>query len=292
MKVFPENRVAVIGLGTMGKALAQTFLKAGLQVTVWNRSMDKAEELISQGAISSVTVSEALANSSIVVVCLLNYDVVQQVLGPESQAWSGKTIVNLTNGTPEQARTTAAWITAAGAYYLDGGIMAVPPMIGQPEALILYSGSSVAFEEGKSVLHLLGTSQYLGAEPGLAALYDLSLLSAMYGMLGGFLHAVALVGTEKVPATNFSPLAINWLQAMLAYLPHLAYQIDTGNYTENVTSNLHMQTTAFVNIIETSQKQGIRVDLMAPVQLLMNQTIQRGHGQADFSSLIEVIRQP
>jgi hypothetical protein len=60
--------------------------------------------------------------------------------------------------------------------------MAVPPMIAKPGAFLLYSGSRSAFDTHRPVLDSLGESRYLGADPGLAALHDLALLSGMYGM--------------------------------------------------------------------------------------------------------------
>ncbi|MCK9921480.1 hypothetical protein MXD61_06175 [Frankia sp. AgPm24] len=59
-----------------------------------------------------------------------------------------------------------------GARYLDGAIMAVPAAIGTAEAVILHSGSRSDLEAYESTLGLLGTVTYLGADPGLASLYD------------------------------------------------------------------------------------------------------------------------
>ncbi len=72
-----------------------------------------------------------------------------------------------------------------GADYLDGGIMAIPPMIDRPEALVLYSGSEKSFNAYQKELDSLGTSKYLGSEAGLAPLYDLALLAGMWGMFAG-----------------------------------------------------------------------------------------------------------
>lgn len=60
------KKVAVIGLGIMGHGIADNFLKNGYQVAVWNRSSDKANDLIRQGASLAKSVAEAVANANIV----------------------------------------------------------------------------------------------------------------------------------------------------------------------------------------------------------------------------------
>jgi 3-hydroxyisobutyrate dehydrogenase-like beta-hydroxyacid dehydrogenase len=64
------------------------------------------------------------------VVCVLDYDAVHDVLDPSAHTLASRALVNLASGTPRQAREAADWASAHRADYLDGGIMAVPSMIG------------------------------------------------------------------------------------------------------------------------------------------------------------------
>lgn len=72
------------------------------------------------------------------IVSVLDYPAAREVLSAAGDALAGRTVVNLTNGTPKDARDMAAWVAGKGARYLDGGIMAVPAMIGGPGSLVLY----------------------------------------------------------------------------------------------------------------------------------------------------------
>lgn len=283
--------VTVIGLGAMGSALARAFLKAGHRTAVWNRSARKADDLARIGAVRAASIAEAVSASPLVVVCVLDYEAMYEILEPASDLLSGRVLVNLTNGKPEQARKVAAWVAERGAEYLDGGIMAVPQMIAGPHALLLYSGSQSAFETYQGVLGTLGKSQYLGADAGLAPLYDLALLSAMFGMFGGFFHAVALVGTEQVEATAFTSLVVPWLSAMMASLPRLARAVDTGNHATNVSS-LSTNEAGFVNLIEASREQGISADLFLPLQALVQRGVAEGYSGDGLSRLVELLRHP
>lgn len=277
--------VTVIGMGAMGRALAGAQLSDGRPVTVWNRTPGRTGELETRGARVAGTVAEALAASPLVVVCVVNYDAMYEVLSPVAGSLTGRTLVNLTSGTPRQAREAAEWAARHGAAYLDGGIMAVPPMIGGPSALILYSGSPQAFELGEAAFAELGTARYLGADAGRAALYDLALLSAMYGMFGGVYHALALTGSEQVPATEFTPMIVSWLTAMLAQLPATAELIDAGE-TSKADSNLEMQAVGYVNLLDASRDQGVRTDFVTPMRDLLNRAVAAGPGV----SLVDLLR--
>ncbi|MFB9675873.1 NAD(P)-dependent oxidoreductase [Streptosporangium vulgare] len=202
---------------------------------------------------------------------------------------AGRTLVNLTNGTPRQARELARWASERGADYLDGGIMAVPPMIGTPGSLVLCSGSPEAFTAHEGTLSALGAVDYLGEDAGRAALYDIALLSAMYGMFGGFLQAVALTGSERIPATEFTPLVVAWLNAMLTSLPAMAKAYDANDHSATA-SNLGMQAKGFVNLLETGRDQGVRTELLEPMGALLDRGVAANRGGDDLSALIDLLR--
>ncbi|WP_440065711.1 NAD(P)-dependent oxidoreductase [Streptosporangium sp. OZ121] len=290
--------MTVIGLGAMGRALAGAFLDNGHPTTVWNRTAGKAGELTERGATEAATAAEAVAASPVVVVCVLDYDAVREVLGapgtpgaPGTVAGllAGRTLVNLTNGTPRQARELARWASEQGADYLDGGIMAVPPMIGSPGSLILCSGSPETFTAHERTLSALGTLSHLGEDAGRAALYDIALLSAMYGMFGGFFQAVAMVGSEKVPATEFTPLVVSWLNAMITSLPEMAKAYDANDHSATA-SNLGMQAEAFVNLLDAGRDQGVSTELLEPMGTLLHRGVAANRGDDDLSALIDLLR--
>ncbi|MCC3377382.1 NAD(P)-dependent oxidoreductase [Cohnella sp. REN36] len=287
----PPAPVTVVGLGKMGKALTSALLKQGHPVTVWNRSAGRADEMVRQGATAATGIDAAISASPLIIVCVTDYAGAHGILAPFGPLLAGRTLVNLSNGTPEQARRMAEWAAALGADYVDGGIMAIPPMISRPEALILYSGSERAFERHRRAFDAFGTSMYLGGDPGLAPLFDLALLSAMYGMFGGYFHALAMVGADNVPAVDFTRLVIPWLHAMIAGFPRMAESVDSGDHATDISS-LDINDVGFDNLIEASRGQGVRLDLVAPLQALVRRGVAEGYSSDGLSRLAVLLRQP
>ncbi|MFI5529157.1 NAD(P)-dependent oxidoreductase [Kitasatospora sp. NPDC051853] len=283
------TNVTVLGLGNLGQALAATLLTAGHPTTVWNRSPEKAAGLAGRGAVPAASAAGAVATADLVVVALLDYPTVHDVLEPLAGALSGRTVVNLTSGTPEQARTLAAWAERNGVRYLDGAVMAVPQTVGTPEAFLFYSGSAQAYEEHRDLLALLGEPRHLGEDPGLALLQDIALLSGMYGMFAGHFQAVALGWTAGLSAVEVTAQLVRWLTALLPALPHFAAEMDSRDYTTE-TSNLAINATGLGNILAATERQGVPAGLLAPLQELFLRQLDAGHAAASLSRAVEELR--
>jgi 3-hydroxyisobutyrate dehydrogenase-like beta-hydroxyacid dehydrogenase len=287
-----HDPVTVIGLGAMGARIAEVLLTAGHPTTVWNRSPGRADPLVEQGAVRAAGVAEAVAASPVVLVCVLDYAAAREILEPVAGRLTGRTLVHFSTGTPRQAREMAAWAAEHDIDYVDSGMMATPPMIGKDGARFLYSGSQAAFERYRSSLELLGTAEFFGADAGLAALYDLALLSSMYAMFGGFLHGAALVGTAGVSAGDFAERAASWITAMTVGLPYDAGFIDSGDYTTTDEQTVAFNKAALDMIVQVSAEEGIGVDVMAPLQKLLAGQVAEGHGNASFARVFEGIKRP
>ncbi|MFK3734210.1 NAD(P)-dependent oxidoreductase [Streptomyces sp. NPDC088090] len=287
---LPKTPVTLLGLGAMGTALARTWLAAGHPLTVWNRTAARAEPLAAEGAAVAATAAEAVAASPLVVVCLLDDASVEAAL--DTAVLTGKDVVNLTTTTPSQARARAAWAEARGARYLDGGIMAVPPTIGVPEAggYVFYSGDQALFDTHAPALAVPAATRYVGTDPGHAALHDVALLSAMYGMFAGTAHAFALIREEDVAPAALAPLLTEWLTAMAA--PHIAQTADrltSGDYTTNVVSNLGMQTAGTPTFLTTAADQGVSPELLTPYFALMRRRLAEGDPKEDLTGVVDLL---
>ncbi|CAL9598407.1 hypothetical protein SUDANB95_05339 [Actinosynnema sp. ALI-1.44] len=277
-----REKVTVLGLGLMGTALATAFRSAGHPTTVWTRSDRPGPE----GTTRARTAAEAVDAGPIVVACVLDYRAVEQTLPADL---SGKVVVNLTTGTPDQAREMAAEVGKRGGRYLDGGIMTTPPAVGTPAATILYSGPADLYAEHEDVLQALGTATFVGEDPGFAALFDTALLTIMYAALTGYLTATALVDREGVPAKAFLPMAQGMLGTVASFLPAMADQVDSGDFTSR-EARLDMQISAADHLVHATRDRGVDATLLTYVKSLIERAVAAGHGGADYPAVIEVLR--
>jgi 3-hydroxyisobutyrate dehydrogenase-like beta-hydroxyacid dehydrogenase len=286
---FEKSQLTLLGLGAMGTALARAWLAAGHPLTVWNRTPGRAEPLTAEGATVAGTAAEAVAASDLVVICLLDDASVGEALADADL--TGKDLVNLTTGTPAQARARAEWAGERGARFLDGGIMAVPPMIGTPGSggYAFYSGSHALFDAHHSTLAVPAGTTYVGEDPGFAALHDVALLSAMTGMFAGISHAFALVRKEDIALKDFAPLLVGWLNAMVPYAYGIPGHLESGDYTGGVVSNLAMMVEGNSTLLRTAEEQGVSAELLTPFMALMERRLADGHGDEGTTGVIDLL---
>lgn len=284
-----KTPVSLLGLGAMGSALARAWLAAGHPLTVWNRTTARARPLAAEGAKAVGSAAEAVAANTLVVVCLLDDTSVEEALADADL--TGRDLVNLTTGTPAQARARAEWARERGARYLDGGIMAVPPMIGVPEAggYVFYSGSRELFDRHRETLAAPAGTRYVGHDAGFAALHDVALLSAMYGMFAGAAHAFALIRNEDIDPATLAPLLADWLAAMAPAVHRTAEQLRSGDYTRGVVSGLAMQVAGTPTFLSTAEQQGVSPELLSPYFALMRRRLAEGRGEEDLTGVIDLL---
>jgi len=92
-------------------AMCRALLAAGHPITVWNRTAHRVDDLVRDGAVRADTITEAVRASELVIVCVLDYAAVRDALAPAAAELAGRTVVNLTNGTPAEALAADAWVT-------------------------------------------------------------------------------------------------------------------------------------------------------------------------------------
>ena len=144
------GEVSIIGLGRMGSTLARCLLEHGFGVTVWNRNPSKSRELIANGAEPAESPARAFSASPVSLVCLTDgYKALRELIGDTaaSGALAGRTLVQLSTGTPRDARGSERRIRSLGAGYVDGAMLAFPEDIGMEACIFLTAGAGTTGSE-------------------------------------------------------------------------------------------------------------------------------------------------
>ena len=116
-----SNKIIVIGLGSMGSALAIALLKNDYEVTVWNRTASKAAPLLKAGAIQAGSVAEGVGANNLIAICVSNYDDTTLLLEGCGDL-SGKTFIRLTTASASEAKVMEAWAIRKGGLWGRRGL--------------------------------------------------------------------------------------------------------------------------------------------------------------------------
>jgi 3-hydroxyisobutyrate dehydrogenase len=170
MNINKENaRIGFIGLGQMGGYMAGHILDAGYQLNVYNRSPDRADQLIDRGATWCATPGD-LAAASDVVITMVGYphDVEQLYLGDGGivAKAADAVLIDMTTSAPELAVRIAAEAAKKGCRALDAPVSGGDVGARDAKLSIMVGGDQAAFDAALEVLQLMGTSIVLQGGPG------------------------------------------------------------------------------------------------------------------------------
>jgi len=227
----------------------------------------------------------------VLVICLSNYEVSGTLLGQPGVAETlrGKTVVQLTTGTPQEARDAEAWAKQHEIFYLDGAIMSYPSGVGAPECTILYSGSAVTYETRRMLLSSLGGNAiFLGERVGDASTLDSCLLTFLYSAELGFLQGAALCEAEGFPINSYRETLIALIPIIVADFAKASTMIAKRDYSGSEAS-LEVHANAISSILRFCKAAGVESAGLEPIIQLSRRAIASGLGGDELPALFEML---
>ena len=281
------TQLTTIGLGAMGNALARAFLGAGHRITVWNRSAEKCQPFALLGAEIAPDIATAVEASPVTVICIDNYAVTRRLIedhGLQSRL-DGRTLIQLSTGTPSEAYELERLLQDFDCTYLDGAIMPYPDEIGTDSAQILFAGPEDAFLRCRTLLDCLGGDlRYLGSNIRAAATIDMALLTQELCTYIGAIHAANLCESEGMEAAMLAAL----------YPPGHAglkpIRVIEANRYDAPGATLVVWEAALQRIQAQARDAGINSEIPDLVSSLFRRAIAAGHGSEDLAAIIKILR--
>ncbi|WP_075793795.1 NAD(P)-dependent oxidoreductase [Massilia putida] len=197
--------IGYVGLGGMGHAMASNLIDKGHTLRVWNRSPDKAADLVAKGATLVAHPGQAVASDGIVFTMVADDAALDQVVGgPDGIAATlGPGIhVSMSTVSPETTKRLAALHAERGATLIAAPVFGRPVAAASAMLFILCAGDAAARER---ILPLLGTMGQrvfqLGADPVAASIVKLSGNFMIMGVIEAMAEAATLCEKYGVPRT-------------------------------------------------------------------------------------------
>ncbi len=281
------SEISTLGLGLMGSVLARAFVNARRSVTVWNRSPDRTQPLIQLGANAANSVSAAVAASPVVLICIDSYQSALALFDTADviRLLPGRVIVQLSTGSPNEARRAEAWFSSHGALYLDGAILGGPENIATARAMILYSGSRELFDRCSALLSVLGPgTRFVGANIGAAAAIDMAWLAGHCGTVAGVAHGAAICEAEGADLEIYASLFAEGDTAR-----SMIDIIGRGAFT-NPPATLSVWHTALRRLQEQARDAGISSEVPDLVSSILGRAAAEGFGAEHVAAIVKVLR--
>jgi 3-hydroxyisobutyrate dehydrogenase/2-hydroxy-3-oxopropionate reductase len=201
-------RVAVLGTGRMGSAIARRLSETGVELVVWNRTRSRAAEM-GVGTVAE-TPAEAAARVDVVITSLTGADALRATFSGPAGALAGahgQSFVEMSTAGPDVLEELEPLVAKTGSTLVDAPVIGAPPNVLKGAELIVAGGTRADVDRVRPVLERLGELRHVGSFGSGARLKLVanSMLGALV-LIAAELETAAR-GTGLDPAVTFDLLA-------------------------------------------------------------------------------------
>lgn len=283
-------RIALLGTGLMGTAVAKALLSNGYQVDVWNRTPGRARPLAEASATIHENAADAVRHADAVILLLLDHEVARQVLGTGLNL-HGKDILDMITGGVSDARELATFVHEAGAHYLDIAIQCFPGAIGTDDSLIYVSGEDAIWKRQRGTLRAIAThTQYLGSVIGLTAKVDAAMSGAFSTVAYcAWTEALAFMVDAGVDPDSIVTNLEWWTRQLGSNIKHSIEELRSGDFsTEEASMKVHGAALAKWRqvLLEGGHRAGIMTAAMHNIEM----TVAAGMGDQSWTAQVQMLR--
>ena len=281
--------VGFVGLGEMGTGIVPRLIAAGHTVTGWNRTADKAKELIDNGMLWADSPAAVAAASELVFSCVTNATAVHAVALRNEGIIDGigedGIYLDMSTISPIISREIAAEFSARNRTMMDAPISGSPVTLAQGKASVMVGGSEADFDRAKPVLQAIGEKVNRIGEQGLAVQTKIGINLTLIVEMVAFCEGVALAEKGGVPRD----IAVDAMLNSVVASPVMAYR---GPFIldmpDKPLADVTLQQKDALLALECAREMGQPTPLMATANELLNACRGLGIDHRDFVTVYDV----
>ena len=273
---------AFLGMGLLGSHFVRAMIKKGDKLQVWNRTTSKATELEKYGAKAFTNVADAVKGAKIIHVTLKDDASVNEVLEAASSGFNKDAIIiDHTTTTKEGAiQRTKKW-KERGFSYQHAPVFMGPANALESTGFMLVSGDEDLIRKLEPELSkMTGKLLHFGTEAGRAAAMKLVGNAFLVCFTTGIRDTLSLGKALDVPLDDINTLFDSWNPG--AQLPARLKRMTDGDYT-NPSWELNMARKDSGLFLQAAAKAGIELAMIPGAAALMDQWIEKGYGNNDWT---------
>lgn len=195
--------VGLIGLGLMGKPMGRNLLKAGFPLTVWNRTKQRADDLVREGAKWAATPREVAAQADVLITIISDPPAVEQVLWGDGGALEGlrrgSVYIDSSTVSPELAIKAARACAERGVDYLDAPVTGGTWGAEKGELVFMIGGTAETLERARPVLEAVGKRFFLLGPNGAGQTVKLAMNLLLALEVEALAESLAIVTKAGIP---------------------------------------------------------------------------------------------
>lgn len=279
-------RVALVGLGNLGTAIAERIVAAGYPLTVYNRTRPKTESLAALGAEVADAPGGLLSTAAACVTVLADDAALEQVaLGPAgllAGAAPGSLLVDMSTVSRASSARIAAAAETAGVRYLRAPVSGNPTVVRAGNLTIIVSGPAADLEDARPLLETIGPNVYHVGEAEEARVVKLALQVLVGGVAELLGEAIVLGEAGGVDRATLLEVIGNSAVGS-PFVKYKSGPLLAEDYSATFTTEMMVKDVELV--LGLAEEGGAELPFMRRLGDLLRETIAAGYGDADFMAL-------
>lgn len=281
-------RIGWAGLGNMGIPMVKNLVKAGFDVTVYNRTTTKAHTLKVETGVRVVTSPKELTAHADIIITMVSDDAALKEIYLSPDGVLAGTIpahllaIDMSTVSPDTTKELAALCGAKGIGYLDAPVSGSVKPAEDAQLIIMAGGREEDFETAKPVFECLGKAAHLMGENGTGNYAKLAINTFLGITLQGLSEAVVFARKNGIAAESLLPLINN------GPIGSIITKMKSANILENnfkPAFALHLLN----KDIGLAKAQGLNTPLGNALAASLQTAMQKGFGEEDMSAVIKVL---
>lgn len=252
--------VAFLGIGLMGAPMARNLCAAGYQLSVWNRTAEKARALIADGARVTDTAHDAVEEADIIISMLSDGMATQALLfedGAAAAMKKGALVIDMSSSKASEAKDIARRLAAQNVAYLDAPVSGGTKGAEAASLAIMVGGDKAFFDKALPVLQVMGRPTLVGGTGAgqMAKLANQAIVGVSIGIVAEAMLFLEKGGAD--PAAVREALRGGFADSTI--LQQHGERMTTGNFTPGGTARTQEKDMA--NILYEAEKLGLKLPL-------------------------------
>lgn len=284
-----DNAIAVLGTGIMGAAMARNLLAAGMEVRVWNRSPEKSEPLVEDGAKVADSPAEAADGADFLLTMLSDADTIAEVVGDGVfSALSGDGVwLQMSTVGVEGNERLEGLANEGGVAYVDAPVLGTKQPAEQGQLIVLASGPEGVRERCEGVFDAMASTVLWLGPAGAGSRLKLVVNNWIVGLLGVLAETVSFAEVLGVDPARFLEV-IEGGPLGLPYAQMKGKMMIEGDFPTSFSLRLARKDAGLV--LEAARANGLQPAVAGAVAALLDEAINEGYGEEDMAAVYEATK--
>lgn len=281
------TKVAVLGMGLMGKPMVIRLAQAKIPVMAYNRTPAKLESLKTENILVTTNIHEAIAFGDVIILMLSDIAAIQEVIFDSAVDLEGKTLIQMGTIAPGESKGLYVTVNEKGGEYLEAPVLGSIPEVKTGKLLLMVGGDKSLFRRHEELLTHFSPKPLFIGNVGTASALKLALNQMIAGLTSTFALSLSYIQQQGVEVDTFMEILRNSALYAPTFDKKLQRMCDRNFDNPNFpTKHLLKDIGLF---LASAQTIGLNTKALEAIEEITTQAVENGEADSDYSAIIKAI---